>query len=129
MTVTDVRALFGAIAIVASGVAAVTAQQPEAASTPSSASVERIRAALQTQRPMTSDGAGLFAPTKQDDFRLGLLTITPPDTAGQFIAVRVPIGDLTSRAAHFIATAQHRRAENTAHAEVVKALAEFQKHN
>ena len=34
---------------------------------------------------------------------------------------------LRCRAAHFVAAAQHHRAENAAHAEVVKALADFQK--
>src|SRR2546425_3564535 len=126
-TLTVGRTLLAAFAIVASGVASVTAQQPEVGASPSSASLERIRAALQAQQPITRDGAGLLAPIKPDEFRLGVLTFVPPDTAGQFISIRVPIGDLVSRAARSVAVAQHRRAENAAHAEVVKALAEFQR--
>jgi hypothetical protein len=109
-------------ALVVGGVS-VRAQKPE----PSSASVERIRAALQSQQqPINSNGVPLFAPSKPDEVHWGLLTFLPPDTPGQFVSIRVPVGDLVSRAAHSIAAAQHRRVENAAHAEVVKALAEFQ---
>jgi hypothetical protein len=127
-TLTVGRTLLAAFAIVASGVASVTAQQPEVGGSPSSASVERIRAALQAQQPITSEATALvfFAPTKPDGFRLGVLTFVPPDAAGQFISIKVPIGELVMRAAHSVAAAQHRRAENAAHAEVMKALADFQ---
>src|SRR5579872_562353 len=130
------RTLLPAIGVVASGVASVRAQQPEAGASPSSASVERFRAALQVQQPITSDAASLFIP-KPDEFRLGVLTFVPldgrlpcpwcvPTPAGQFIAIKVPIGELVGRAAHSVAAARHRRAERAAHAEVMKALADFQ---
>jgi len=124
-TLTVERTLLTAIAIVASGVASVTAQQPEAGASPSSASVERVRTALHVQRPITSDSASLFV-AKPDGFPVGVLTFVSPDAAGQFISIKVPIGELVSRAAHSVAAAQHRRAENAARAEVMKALADFQ---
>jgi hypothetical protein len=134
-TLTVGRTLLAAFAIVASPVASVIAQQPEAGVSPSLTSVERIRAALKAQQPITRD-AGLFAPTQPDGvslerllehpviFRLGVLTFVTP-SAGLFIDIRVPIGDLVTHAARSVAAAQHRRAENSAHADVVKALVEF----
>lgn len=153
-TLTVGRTLLAAFAIVASAVAPRRAeaipppQQPEAGVSPSFTSVERIRAALRAQPPIIRDGAGLFAPTQPDGaffapaipdgafldrllehpviFRLGVLTFVTP-SAGLFIDIRVPIGDLVTHAARSVAASQHRRAENSAHAEVVRALAEFQK--
>jgi hypothetical protein len=111
------------ITALAGSVISVRAQQSE----PSSAALERIRAALQSpQQPISSDGVPLFVPIKPDEFRLGVLTFVPPDTPGQFVSIRVPVGALASRAVHSIAGAQHRRAERAARNEVAKALAEFQ---
>jgi hypothetical protein len=62
-TLTVGRTLLVAFAIVASAVASVIAQQPEAGVSPSFTSVERIRAALQAQQPITRDDVDLFAPT------------------------------------------------------------------
>jgi hypothetical protein len=59
------------------------------------------------------------------DLRFGALTFSPPETLGQFVAVKIPIGDLASRAMRSVAVAQHRRAERAAHAEVVEALAQL----
>jgi len=127
MTTTG-RTLLAAIAVIVAGVSSIRAQQSESGAPASSASVERIRAALQSpQQPFSSDGVPLFAPSKPDEFRLGILTFLPPDTPGQFVSIRVPVGALASRAAHSIAAAHHRRAENAARDEVAKALAEFQK--
>jgi hypothetical protein len=122
------RTLPVAFAVIVAGVSPVTVQQPESGVSVSSASVERIRVALQSpQQPIDSDGVPLFAPRKPDEFRFGALTFLPPDTPGQFVRIRVPVGALASRAARSIAAAQHRRAENAARDEVAKALAEFQK--
>lgn len=113
----------------------VLAQEPASNSSLSFTSIERIRAALQTP---PSDSARLFTPGKPDSlfierlseqpviFRLGAVTFVTP-TDGLFLDARVPIGDLLSRAVHSIAAAQHRRAEEAAHAEVLNALADFQK--
>lgn len=122
MTSNGVRTLLLVTVAMFGSVLSVRAQRPEP-----SRSVERIRAALQSpQQPINSNGVPLFAPSKPDEFHWGILTFLPPDTPGQFVSVRVPVGDLVSRTAHSVAAAQHRRAENAALAEVVKALAEFQ---
>jgi hypothetical protein len=110
------------MALVAS-VIPVRAQQSE----PSSASLDRIRAALQGPQAIsiTSDGVPLLVPIKPDEFRLGVLRFVRPDTPGLFVEIRVPVGALATRAARSIAVTQHRRAENAARDEVAKALAEF----
>jgi hypothetical protein len=124
MTLNGVRTLLLLVVVaLLGGVRVVRAQQSE----PSTVSVERIRAALQSpQQSTNSNGVPPFAPSKPDEFHWDILTFVPPDAPGQFVSVKVPIGDLVSRAAHSVAAAQHRRAENAAHAEVVKALADFQ---
>jgi hypothetical protein len=117
------RTLVVAITALVSGVVAVRAQESE----PSSASLKRTRTALQSpQRPISSDGVPLFTPSKPDEFRLGVSTFLPPDTPGQFVSIRVPVGAFATRAVHSIAAAHHRRAENAARNEVAKAFAEFQ---
>jgi hypothetical protein len=127
MTLSVGRTVLAAIAVIVCGVASVRAQQTDGAASQDSPSLKRIRAALEVPCPIGGDGASLFAPTKPKAFRLGVVTFVPPDTAGQFIAIRVPIGDIISRAAHSISAAQRRRAEKAAHAEVMKAVADFQK--
>ena len=101
----------------------VRAQESE----PSSASLKRIRAALQNPQHLVSSDVPLIAPSKQDEVQLGALTFVPPETAGQFVSIRVPVGAFASRAVHSLAAAQHRRAENAARDEVAKAFAEFQR--
>jgi hypothetical protein len=106
------------------GIIAVGAQE----SVPSSASLKRIRAALQSpQQPISSDGVPLFSPGKPDEVQLGIVTFLPPDGPGQVVSMRVPVGALISRVAHSVGTTQHRRAERAARDEVAKALAEFQR--
>jgi hypothetical protein len=106
------------IAAMTGGVHSLWAQQPPA-------SVERIRIALESpQPPLNIDGA---RPTKPDETHWGVLTFVAPDSPGQMLKVRVPVGDLVGRAAHSVAASQHRRAEKAAHAEAVKALAEFER--
>jgi hypothetical protein len=120
---TSERTLLLVVAALLGGVVPVRAQPSE----PHSPSVERIRVALQSPaQPIDSDGVPLFAPSKPDEFRLGAATFLQPATPGQFVSIRVPVGALASRAAHSIAAAQHRRAENAARGEVAKALADFQ---
>jgi hypothetical protein len=123
MTSTTVRLPLFLVAALLGGIHSVWAQQPEH----SPASVERIRIALESpQPPLSIDGVPFFGPTKPDEAHWGVLTFVPPDSPGQFVSVRVPVGDLVSRAAHSVAAAQHR-AEKAAHAEVVKALEEFER--
>jgi hypothetical protein len=125
VTLNPARTVLVVIAALVGGVISVRAQQAE----PSSASLDQIRAALQSPQPITisSDGVPLFAPIKPDEFRLGILTIPVTPAPGLFVEIRVPVGALVMRAAHSIAVTQHRRAENAARAEVGKALAEFQR--
>ena len=117
------RRMFSAsVAIVVLLVAPIGAQD----STPP-ASLERLRQALQRSHSrlaltrasppwMTTDGTR----------RLGILTLGPPKTNGEFVSVVVPVGELATRAAHALASAQHRRAEMRARAEVVRTLQDFQ---
>jgi len=100
-----------------------SAQQPDA-TVSDSASVERIRAAL--RQPVVVGGTTIVIAPKPHDFRWGVLTFVPPDTAGQIVAIRVPVGELVSHAARSFSAAQHRRAERAAHDAVAKALADVQ---
>ena len=102
----------------------VAAQQPS--EPPPSVSLDRVRAALQRPEPMTLNGVSIVAGIKPDEVQWGILPFVTPTTPGQFVSVRVPVGELVSHAAHSVAAAHHRRAENAAHAEVLKALADFQ---
>jgi hypothetical protein len=88
-------------------------QQP-----PSSAlSLERVRLALQSQAEIQ------IAP--EPERKLGVLTLVPPTTRGEIVRVRVPIGELVSRAGHAISKARRNRAERAARDEVTRSLAEF----
>jgi hypothetical protein len=117
------RTVLVVITALVGSVIPVWAQQSE----PSSASLDRIRAALQSPQPITitSDGLPLVDPSKPDEVRLGVLRFVRPETPGLFVEIRVPVGALASRAAHSNAATQHRRAENAARDEVAKTLAEF----
>jgi hypothetical protein len=80
---------------------------------------ERVRLALQSQPSMI-----VIVPPGPEG-KLGMLTLVPPEGTGEMIRVRVPIGDLASRAAHAIARARRNRAEKAARDEVARSLAEF----
>ena len=58
---------------------------------------------------------------------LWALTFVPPETPGQFVSVRMPIGAFASRTAHAFTVAQHRRAEDAARREVAQMVADLQK--
>ena len=103
-------------------VPSVRAQQPD-----SIVSLERVRLALERSQQQPT----LTSPTLQPwmapaPIRLGILTLLPPQTDGQLIRVAVPIGDLATRAAHAVSSAQHRRAERKAGERVQRALQDFQ---
>ena len=118
-----VLTLLVVIMALSGGVISVRAQQSE----PSAASLKRIRDELQNPQHLISSDVPLIGPSKPDDVQLGILTLVPPETRGQFVSIRVPVGAFVSGAVHSIAAAQHRRAENAARDEVAKALAEFQR--
>jgi hypothetical protein len=126
-TLNAVRTLLVVGTALLGGTISVRAQQSES-SAPSAASLERIRDALQSpQHLISSDGVPLIGPSKPDEVQLGILTFVPPDTPGQVVSIRVPVGALASRAVHAVVAAHHRRAENSARDEVEKAFAEFQR--
>src|SRR5882724_2433181 len=91
-----------------------------------SESLIRLRAAL-AQQLVTTGSPSLLGSTVHDEWHLGVFTLLPPDTPGEFIRVRVPIGALVARASRSVAASQHRHAEESAHDEVVRALATLQK--
>ena len=102
------------------------AKAQEVASPSSSASLERVRVALQQLEPSPLI-VGPMVPIPPDERRFGILTFLPPDTRGEFVRVRVPVGALVSGVAHSMAAAEHRRAEKAAREDVAKALQEFRK--
>jgi hypothetical protein len=55
-----------------------------------------------------------------------VLTFLPPDTPGEFVRVAFPVGALVSHAVHSTSAARRGHAEKRAHAEVARALADFQ---
>jgi hypothetical protein len=115
--------MFGAaVAIVALLVAPIGAQDSKAP-----ASVERLRQALRISPSRLVLTSPLPPWTTTDATkRLGLLSLGTPKTNGELVSVIVPVGELAARAARAMASAQHRRAEMKAHAEVMRALQHFQ---
>lgn len=104
----------------------VQAQQPS--DSPDTEFLQRIRAAL-TQPQLVTTGAGsLFEGMRPDWRQFGVLTFLPPDTSGEFIRVRVPIGALVGRAAHAVAVSRHHREEQSAHDDVARVVAALEKH-
>jgi len=131
MILKGVRTLPAVIMALVVGALSVAAQQPsvgaqQPSEPPPSVSLDRVRAALQRPQPITLNGVSILAGTKPDEVQWGILTFVTPTTPGQFVSVRVPVGELVSHAAHSVVAAHHRRAENAAHAEVLKTLADFQ---
>jgi hypothetical protein len=92
----------------------------------SSASLERVRVALQQREPSPLI-VGPLIPLSPDERRFGIFAFLPPDTRGEFVRVRVPVGALVSGVAHSIAATRHHRAEKAAREDVAKALEEFRK--
>jgi hypothetical protein len=115
-----------ALAVLACPYAITMVRAQETNSPPSSASLERVRVALKERQP-SSLIVGPMVPIPPDERRFGPLTFLPPDTPGEFVRVRVPIGALITGVAHSIAGTQRRRAEKAARKDVAFALEEFQK--
>ena len=64
--------------------------------------------------------------TIPDVKRIGIVMLSPPDSnRGEVVRLVVPVGDLVSRAAHAVVSAQHRRAERKAHDLVLRELQSF----
>ena len=113
-----------AVVFAIAGTALVDAQQPPA-DEPDSRSVQRIRTELRQSERRVVVHEHLFGPPAPREFRLGVLTVVPPDERGQLVAVRVPVGALAAHAVQSIAAAQRRRATNAARCDVSKILAAF----
>jgi hypothetical protein len=92
----------------------------------SSASVERVRRALESSQKPNLTISILPPWTAPAPTRLGILTLVPPETNGQIVSVGVPVGELVMRAVHTVSAWQHRRAERKAHEEVERAFQDFQ---
>lgn len=84
--------------------------------------VERVSAAL-LRPPRLHSGA--LSWTNPSPRKVGVLTIEPPTAAGEFLRVRLPIGELVSKAARSMTGAHKRRREAAARREVEAALRVF----
>ena len=87
------------------------------------ASLERIKAAL-------SAPAGLTLPivVERPMESWGGITLVQPDvTGGQFVQVRVPVGELVMKAVRAVGNARYERAQRKAHEQVARELQEFLK--
>ena len=101
------------------------AQQADPQST---VSLERIRARLQSPERSLADETSLWSVTAAPEQRLfGVLTFLTPETPGEFLRVKLPVGALVSHAARKMAAVRRGRAENSARAEVARALSDFQR--
>jgi len=87
------------------------------------ASLKRIRAAL-------ASPANLSVPIVPEPAvkSWGGLTLVEPDVAsGQFLQVRVPVGELVMKTVRAIGNARYQRAQRKAHEQVARELQEFLK--
>lgn len=85
-------------------------------------SVERVRAA--TQRPLQLD-SGSIAWTAPPPRKLGVFALEPPSTRGEILRLRLPIGELLSKGAKGVSTANQRRRESSAGRHVQQELSAF----
>lgn len=84
--------------------------------------VERVSVAL--LRPLRLD-SGVFSWTNPSPRKLGVFTIEPPTAPGEVLRVRLPIGELVSKAARSVTAAHQGRREAAARREVEAALRAF----
>lgn len=112
----------GCTLLVALGAASVEAQQSD-----HSASMETIRQALRRPPPHSLTLPPTFTSEPDGSMRLGILTLTAPDTTnGEIVRVVVPIGELTTSLARRISSAQRQRRERKAREAVERDLRDFQ---
>ena len=98
-----------------SGVASVTLRADQ-----SNQPSDRLRLAFQEPSRLIIPAWPLPPPK-----RLGVGSITPPETRGEVIQISVPIGALTMRVARSVGNAQYHRAERKAREEVERAIKAF----
>ena len=85
-------------------------------------SVERVSAALQRQSQL---GSSVLTWTEPPPKKLGIFTLVSPREPGEMVRLRLPIGELVSKAAQGVSAANQRRRETSARHEVQKALTVF----
>lgn len=104
-----------ALLVICAGVRPSEAQENDAAS------LNRIRAALAAtaDSPLT---IAVEPPTRS----WGGITLVQPDiTGGQFVQVKVPVGEFVMKAVRAIGNARYERAQQKAHEQVARELQEF----
>jgi hypothetical protein len=111
----------GCVVMVAFSLASLEAQQSD-----QSVSVEAVRQALQKPQRLSLVIPPVFPLVPQGNRRIGILTLAAPDTNGEIVKVVVPIGELTTRLARKISSAQYRRGERKAREAVERSLRDFQ---
>ena len=85
------------------------------------ASLKRIRAALES--PANLSVPMVPEPTIKS---WGGITLVEPDVAtGQFLQVRVPVGEFVMKTVRAIGNARYQRAQRKAHEQVARELQEF----
>jgi hypothetical protein len=115
------------VAVLVTGVIGASAHGQQQSDAKDDESLNKIREAISRPALVITGGPSLFEPdTTRDQWHVGVLTFLPPDTAGEFLRVQVPIGALVMKPVRAIRKAQHDRAERSAHEEVLRALADFQ---
>jgi len=82
-------------------------------------SLARIKAALESSAVTT------LIPPEPRVKSWGPFSLVPPDTPGEIVKIRVPVGELAMKTAHTIAVANHERAERKARNEVARELQDF----
>jgi hypothetical protein len=85
-------------------------------------SVERISAALRRQSQL---GSSALTWTEPPPKQLGIVALVFPTEPGEMVRLRLPIGELVSKAAQGVSAANQRRRETSARHEVQKALSAF----
>src|SRR5262245_20351564 len=119
------RRFYSRVALAAAAVGAVAGPGSVRAQPPPHppSSVESVRTALQSPRPGTALHLPAIDLAPPPPRRLGVLTIVPPDTNGQFVNVSLPVAELAMRAARAVAAARYRRGEGRARDEVRRTRA------
>ena len=90
--------------------------------TPLSQTIDQILLGL----PHSPGIATRFPPPTPSESAIGPLTLTPPVQAGEFVRVRIPVGEFVQRLSKNIGNARRHRAEQKAQERVLRELATFE---
>ena len=105
------------------GISVLCATAVQAQEADSSASTRRARLGLQTQATGPTFTSPLWLPPDRQQF--GLLTLIPPDRAGEVARFSLPVGELAARGIRALSEAQRRRAERKSREHVRRVLQDF----